>query len=510
MNRSLLLIICDFLLLSLLGFARFDLPNEEVVNQQVAEPLESTGGNTETDEIIEALKMSLRAEQNSADNLKGELSDNQKLLSKQLDEQEEALRQKEEELLQKEQALLEKNAVAEKLARAKKALQEKVDQFQANLTEKEQLLLDKNKSLNETRSQLGKAISTVDNLLEEKNTETNLKAEAQKQLALAVKDREFLASIVNDSKDKADADNAKLRTLTREKLSLQSELQQAVIEKQYIRKNLNSLQAEKKVLVSQTTKLAEGVKSLATNTSELNDKIEEIKPKTQNEIFKTYEENSVSIEFNITKDNLIIGSSEKKHQTESLFIRHSGKTFAIFHSSKTPFQLISPSHSMTAITGNILVKGRKIEIREIGFLKTDPRLLIVPVNASVLQKLNIQPFDLAENPFFFTKAVLINRSKGYFGEAEFKLSRKNPSYLKVNAKIFSRLFGEFSPSRGDIVFSKTGEIIGMMSNHLYTVHLQNFDISHFITLGESFSKKRTGKTLDQLADVLDNKPLEHQ
>ena len=58
MNKSLLLIICDFLLLSLLGFVNFDLPNEGPLN----EGLESIAENQKTDasqDLIEALEISL-------------------------------------------------------------------------------------------------------------------------------------------------------------------------------------------------------------------------------------------------------------------------------------------------------------------------------------------------------------------------------------------------------------------------------------------------------------------
>jgi hypothetical protein len=46
--------------------------------------------------------------------------------------------------------------------------------------------------------------------------------------------------------------------------------------------------------------------------------------------------------------------------------------------------------------------------------------------------------------------------------------------VKLDNRIVTRLFGEISPKRGDLVFSKTGELIGMMVNSEYCAVLGDF------------------------------------
>ncbi len=46
--------------------------------------------------------------------------------------------------------------------------------------------------------------------------------------------------------------------------------------------------------------------------------------------------------------------------------------------------------------------------------------------------------------------------------------------MKLDNRIVARLFGEIAPKRGDLVFSKTGEIIGIMVNNDYCAVLGNF------------------------------------
>ena len=51
------------------------------------------------------------------------------------------------------------------------------------------------------------------------------------------------------------------------------------------------------------------------------------------------------------------------------------------------------------------------------------------------------------------------------------------------------LFGKFNPSRGDLVFSKTGELLGVMANSTYCVMLQNFDSMATIRFGQDVRQR---------------------
>ena len=66
MNKTLLLIICDFLLLSLLALARFDLPEE---TQKEEDMLEIKKEELVDEDLMEVLKLSLELEEANRDGL---------------------------------------------------------------------------------------------------------------------------------------------------------------------------------------------------------------------------------------------------------------------------------------------------------------------------------------------------------------------------------------------------------------------------------------------------------
>ena len=57
--------------------------------------------------------------------------------------------------------------------------------------------------------------------------------------------------------------------------------------------------------------------------------------------------------------------------------------------------------------------------------------------------------------------------------------------MKLDNRIVTRLFGEISPKRGDLVFSKTGDIIGIMVNNDYCAVLGNFAAAYTLKTGDN-------------------------
>ena len=65
--------------------------------------------------------------------------------------------------------------------------------------------------------------------------------------------------------------------------------------------------------------------------------------------------------------------------------------------------------------------------------------------------------------------------------------------------ILTKLFGEFSPSRGDYVFSKTGEIIGLMVDSENCVILNSLDSAASLEIGRDFDPARA-ESLNRLLE----------
>jgi hypothetical protein len=72
------------------------------------------------------------------------------------------------------------------------------------------------------------------------------------------------------------------------------------------------------------------------------------------------------------------------------------------------------------------------------------------------------------------------------------------------------LFGRFNPSRGDLVFSKTGEFLGVMANSTYCIMIKNFNPTATFEFGQDVRKQRTGLTLARLYSLINGLPFKLQ
>ena len=111
-----------------------------------------------------------------------------------------------------------------------------------------------------------------------------------------------------------------------------------------------------------------------------------------------------------------------------------------------------------------------------------------PASMAAAATMGLKMEPVAKSPVSFTEAVLVTRGGKHYGEGEVKLNAATPGYVKMRNRILSRVLqGEFSPSTGDIVLSKTGEFLGVMVNYDYCAVLQTFE-----TLpGYTFDEKTT-------------------
>ena len=133
----------------------------------------------------------------------------------------------------------------------------------------------------------------------------------------------------------------------------------------------------------------------------------------------------------------------------------------------------------------------------------------MPVDALQVAALGVKVYPLAKDPFKFPTAVLIGGKKGY-GEVGFKLDPAQPGYVRVDNRFFKRLFGDFAPSRGDLVFSHTGELLGIMVNNDYCAVIKDFTAAAEIRTGDDLGSEGLGQRLDNLARQIQNLPQELQ
>jgi hypothetical protein len=134
----------------------------------------------------------------------------------------------------------------------------------------------------------------------------------------------------------------------------------------------------------------------------------------------------------------------------------------------------------------------------------------MPVSPEDARLLGCKVYRISSNPFKFQDAVLIGAKEGYYGECRFQIDLSTPDYLKLDSSFLKGLFGKFNPSRGDLVFSKTGELLGVMANSSYCTMIHSFDSVSTLNFGPDVRAQHTGDTLSRLYSAVFQLPSKLQ
>ncbi len=458
MSKALLLILADFLLISMLALARFDQPDEATP----PEPPESVAENKETaaekEDLIDVLKLSLQIEE-----------DQRQALNK---------------------ALLVQEEEAKKLATEKGELEK--DKLELIDTQK-LLELDKTDlttSYEQSREELAAAEKEKNDLVENLiSTRETAAAEKERvrflQEQLQSRDEELTqaAEEFNEAQRQRRAVEGQVQQLSTELLIKDTE--KRILEENLLaaRTEIETVRVEKETIQKQTDQLVEGVSVLAQSSTAIQEQIRQIQPLSLNLIFDSFKNNRAIARF----DADFRGGRNRLYEAKTIFLTDGIKTYAVFHTRETPFRLTGQPPNLQDVSGTLLVGKTRVEMSEAGFLAADPRVLAVPVDAEVVKNEGIKVFPLALEPLRFPEAVLINSEESYYGVSGFKLDPKLEGYFRMQNKVFSRIFGEFSPSRGDLVFAQTGDFLGLMVNNQYCILVDSFYFASLIPLGANFS-----------------------
>ncbi|WP_309379976.1 hypothetical protein [Cerasicoccus frondis] len=475
MNRSLLLVICDFLLLSLLALARFDEPADQTATEAEQTIEQDAVANQD---LIDVLKMSLDAEQVNRDELSTELAETQEQLearAKALAEREAKLEETQQtaEQLAAEKARLEKqreelaaqNATAE-AERAKLAEQSKLAQEKLAAAEQDRVELAK------TLAEVKETAATSTERLRSLQSELEQKATLAAELAA---ERERLASEVKTAE-------LEKQTLTTELEVTKAEARTKAEQLALAQRDIEITRQEKQSLQETTQTLAQGVGQLAESTDQIREEVKRAQPLSMNTIFDRYQKNRINIQFDATESG-VFGATSEKYTLDTILIRDGANIYALIPANKTPFT----KSGLKAVTGTIRFGGKVGRFETLNALAADPRILALRLPGNFPETWGVTAFNLAKEPLKFPQAVLVS-NQGKYGEVGFKVVPDHPEYLDMDTSIFSELFGEFNPREGDLVFSQTGDVIGAMVNRQYAVIAPTASTTTKVTLGSKFSE----------------------
>ncbi|MDB6167861.1 MAG: hypothetical protein JWM88_725 [Verrucomicrobia bacterium] len=452
MNKTLLLILCDFLLLNLLALTRWE-KAEPARAKQPPVPEVAANAVTKDQDIVETMKLSLADERATREQLTRRLSSTESTLA------------------QRDQNLTQLQAEREKLASS-------LDATQRTAADLGQKVAAATKDATLTKEQLAR----IQKELEDKRAE----AERQKA-ALALLNQQQA-----ESRQKIEGLTVAVKVAEQEKQMLRETAEtlktQAAVERQ-----------DRLKVQETTTQLAQGVGQLAEKSGELTKEIRDNRPINANVLFNDYLANRVTARFTAVRRGLL-GPATREKTSSTVLVTDGDRTYALLHVDDTPFTLSETSYDWDKVSVEFS-RGATAPSRAsaIHFLSVDPRVVAMPVDATQAAALGVKVYPTALDPVKFTEAVLVNGGGKGYGDVGFKLDASQPGYVRVDNRLFKRLFGDFAPSRGDLVLSKTGELLGIMVNSDYCAVVNNFLPNKTIRTGDDVSAQHTGELLNALA-----------
>ncbi len=462
MNKTLLLIMCDFMLLNLLALTRWEKAEPQHTQLETAAPRAAVNAPAVNADMVELMRISLEDEKASREQLAAQLSASQGSLSER-----------------------EKNLAA--LQQQKGQLESALSATQSSAKELEQRYSATVQEASMSKEQLAK----LQRELEERRAE----AERQKsELArMERQNADALQSIQNL--------NVKVQVAEQEKGLLSKNLTEA-------KQQVEVERLERFKVQEQTTQLTQGVGQLAQKSGELSKEIRDNRPINPNIIFNEFLTSRVQTKMTTRRPG-IFSPTIKEKETQTVLVSDGNKIYALMHVSDTPFTIGEVPVDYDQVVGTMAHGSASVPMPELQFLRLDPRVVVVPVDAALAAQLGANIYQLAKEPFKFPDAVLVRADDGRYGETPFRIDATNASYVKLDNRISTRLFGEIAPKRGDLVFSKTGEIIGIMVNSDYCAVLGNFAAANTLKTGDNPEPKTSG-ILSEVYTRLQRLPFKYQ
>lgn len=454
MNRSVLLVICDFLILTLLSFVQFDATTTESATTSEQAPAPAPGVSAPAmSNMLATLQSALELER------------------------------------------LQRTALTNALAASS-----------AELTERLRLLSERETALSSVQRRLERSESEAQRLADERARLDRARAEAaaavrELQLAFETTRRsaDSLQDRLSDTTREAAAAKARLQTmeeemtrkreetqamqqqiraldatqdaLKEETFKLTTELRLTEAEASVARREVTNLTeqlvttgVEKAELIQTASRLATNVTTLAEQSTAIREQIERQTRLPANRIYADYLTNRVGTSMTGTTRGGLGQEVVRKRDASSVLVRLEGQVFAVLHLEQTPLRLWPLEAPWTAFAAELDRSGQRVAMSEFALLSRDPRVALIPVDGATVSALGARVYEVSKDPAQFSDAVVIGGEESYYGESAFRLNPESAGYVQMERSTFRRLLGDFAPRRGDLAFTKTGELLGILVN----------------------------------------------
>ena len=463
MNKTLLLILCDFLLLNLLALTHWERvePNR---NRTYVKNTQKTEGESPgpANDLVDLMRVSLEDEKRAREQVAGQLQETKEQLQKRETELDSTQKEKAAiagDLQKKTEEARQIEERADAAARDAEARKLRIEQLQRDLQQREQEAARQKDSIAKLETEQATARETIEGL------------------------------------------NVKVKVAEQEKQLLRDNLESA-------KNEVVAIREEKQKIQEQAGVLAEGVGKLADSSTALTKEIRENRPINANTLFAEFLDNQISADL-VSRREGLLGTITMPKSVKTVLISDGTSIYALMHATDTPLSY-NPPIEYVGFEGKLHRPSGDVAVSSIAYYQHDPRVALIPIDAEEATRLGTRVYSLAADPFKFPEAVLVSSNGRYYGEVEFKLDASTPRYVKMKSHILSRLFGDFSPSTGDLVFSKTGELLGIMVNSTYCAVLLELPILTRVPTGENPAGLGTRDKLAAVDDALERLPAKVQ
>jgi hypothetical protein len=325
MNRSILIVICDFLLVSLLAFSTVDINK---TGQSGGPPkLQMTPAAKQVSgpqDLGEVMRLALEDERTNREQLVAELTRTRTLVN----QQEQQIQSVKGQLQSKEQAAAE---LEQQIQSMKSQLQSK-EQVAAGL-QQQQALLERQFATAQTN------LAKLNDQLHARTVETVISKEQRAAMEAEARKQSEAAAALGKELSQLQERNKSMQT---EQQAMRNQLLLSEESNRSARAQISRLKEEVDVQRGQNVRLAEGVKDLASKSSELAQEIRSNRELTPNFIFSELATNRVLASFAGQKPGFFGIGASKDEQTRVILVTDETNTFVLCHVQDTPLRLSIP------------------------------------------------------------------------------------------------------------------------------------------------------------------------
>ncbi len=194
----------------------------------------------------------------------------------------------------------------------------------------------------------------------------------------------------------------------------------------------------------------------------------------------------------------MFGGATRYKQATTILATDGSNIFGVCHVQDTPISLGVPGARWEDLTCALGHNAATITVDSLSFYAADPRVVLMPISPAAARQLGARVYKLSSDPYKFQDAVVVGAREGYYGECKFEIDLTAPEYFRMDRSSLRGLFGKFNPSSGDLVLSRTGELLGVMANNTYCVRVRNAAATAGFTLGPDIRNQGTSETISTL------------